>query len=263
MNSMDREFEGKDLEEALASAAADLGIAEPDLDYEILEQGRRGLFGIGAKSVRIRVMPPVEPAGEPREPRPAAPRPARSGRTRSSRQSRSRSKQKQKPKQQQKKATSTPPEPIPEAVIDDIRTTVQRMVELMGLQLEIQAGQVDSGVTVELGGPDRKLLTQKDGELIGALQFLLNRMARRAWPGSGRIHLASNGDRRKRDEELVELTREVIQQVTSTGKTQRLHPMNAYDRRLVHIAVREHPELGSRSEGNGHLKRVRIFKSKK
>ena len=68
MNTKKHEFEGKDLEEALEAASSSLGIAEPDLDYEILEQGRRGLFGLGAKSVRIRVMPPVHglPDGEVR-----------------------------------------------------------------------------------------------------------------------------------------------------------------------------------------------------
>ncbi len=59
--STNRIFEGKDLAEALAEASTRLGIAEPDLDYEIVEQGRRGLFGLGAKSVQIRVMPPIDP----------------------------------------------------------------------------------------------------------------------------------------------------------------------------------------------------------
>ena len=66
----EREFEGKDLEAALSEASARLGIPEPDLDYQILEQGRRGLMGLGAKNVRILVMPPVsadEPAGKPVE----------------------------------------------------------------------------------------------------------------------------------------------------------------------------------------------------
>ena len=49
----EREFEGKDLEEALHTAAEALGIDEPELDYKIIEQGRRGLFGVGARSVRI------------------------------------------------------------------------------------------------------------------------------------------------------------------------------------------------------------------
>ena len=61
----EREFEGKDLEEALHAAAEALGIDEPELDYKILEQGRRGLFGVGAKSVRIRVMPPLAAPPDP------------------------------------------------------------------------------------------------------------------------------------------------------------------------------------------------------
>ena len=56
----DSVFEGKNLAEALASASAKLGMAEADLDYEIVEQGRRGLFGLGHKSVQIRVMPPID-----------------------------------------------------------------------------------------------------------------------------------------------------------------------------------------------------------
>ena len=85
-------------------------------------------------------------------------------------------------------------------------------------------------------------------------------MARRAWPDAGRIQLSGRGQRRRRDEALVELTREVAEQVTRTGRTKRLHQMNAYERRLVHITVREYEGLGSRSEGNGHLKRVRVFR---
>ena len=66
----DREYEGKDLQAALRAAAKGSGIAESELDYKIIEQGRRGLFGLGAKNMRIRLMPPLkdfesEPATKP------------------------------------------------------------------------------------------------------------------------------------------------------------------------------------------------------
>jgi spoIIIJ-associated protein len=92
------------------------------------------------------------------------------------------------------------------------------------------------------------------------LQFLINRMARRAWPEVARIHLTCDGHRKERDDDLVELTREVAQQVKRTGRAKRLHPMNAYERRLVHLTVREFEKLGSQSEGSGHLKRVKIYR---
>lgn len=232
----EKEFEGKDLEEALAEAARAMGIAEPDLHYRILEQGRRGLFGLGAKSVRIRVMPPVEqpepPAAEV-EPLRLDERPRKASRS-----------------------EETPPPPGS----DDVVQALRRMLELTGFELTVEAVSGDGGLHLQLAGPDQKLLTQKDGELISSLQFLLNRMQRRAWPDVGRIQLVCDGRRRGRDGELVALTREVAQQVRRTGRAKRLHPMNAYERRLVHLTVREFGQLGSRSEGNGHLKRVRVFK---
>ncbi|HXV75555.1 MAG TPA: Jag N-terminal domain-containing protein [Candidatus Polarisedimenticolaceae bacterium] len=310
-----REFEGKDLETALEAAAAALGVEEPELDYEIVEQGRRGLFGVGAKSVRIRVMPPLadapdplaaaelhlppeireaaarrergrresqrresgQPRGGPRrdgqgrdrkkrtgqpagETQPSERRDGHSGRGRSSKRRRRR-------RDTPRESTALPrPVPVvdgpPAPGSDEVVATLDRMIGMMGMELTAKALGSTNGVIVELSGDDRDLLFDKDGELLSALQFLLNRMARRTWPEAGRIQLTSDGGRpaQERDEELVELTHEVAQQVESTGKPQRLRPMNAYERRLVHLTIREHTGLGSRSEGNGHLKRVKIYK---
>jgi spoIIIJ-associated protein len=232
-----REFEGKDLEDVLQAASTSLGIAEPELDYEIVEQGRRGLFGMGAKSVRIRVMPPVGESLPSEQPK------RRKGRG-----------------DRRRRREKKPAAPASSPDARDVQATVQKMLDLMGMKIKVQAQPADSGLHVHLEGPDRKMLTQKDGELITALQFLLNRMAHRAWPEAGRINLSCNGQRKRRDEDLAGLAKEVAQQVSATGKAKRLHPMNAYERRLVHIAVREFGELGSRSEGNGYLKRVKIYK---
>jgi spoIIIJ-associated protein len=227
-----REFEGKDLEEVLGAASASMGIAEPELDYEIVEQGRRGLFGVGAKSIRIRVMMPVHQLTETAI----------------------------RKKGKKEARTDAPPREVSADDVESVSATLQRMLDLMGLELQAKAQSDGSGVSVELDGSDTKLLSQKEGQLLSALQFLLNRMARRAWPDAGRIRLSGSGQGRRRDDDLVELTREVAEQVTRTGRTKRLHQMNAYERRLVHITVREYEGLGSRSEGNGHLKRVRVFR---
>lgn len=244
---MAQEFEGKDLEEALNLAATELGMAEPDLDYEIIEQGRPGLFGLGTKNVRIRIIPPVDPVPErapererkrregPKRP-PAAAKPA--------------------PKPEAKPSR----EPSPEE--EEARATVQRMLELMGLDVRASVKATAQGLGLQLDGPDRKALSEKDGELLSALQFLLNRMSRRAWPGVGRIHLYCDGRRETRDEDLIELARNAARQVARTGRPKRLRSMNAYERRLVHMTVREMRGMGSRSEGDGYLKRVRIFKQK-
>lgn len=238
----EREFEGKNLEEALDQAAEELDIPEAELHYEILEQGRRGLLGLGVKSVRIRIMPPLD--AEPSDPtdRPVQePDEKRSGRP----------------------ANKAPKPARPKVVTEasqDVEKTVQRMVELIGLDLQVEASAEDDGVSLQLQGPDKKLLTSRNAELLSALQFLLSRMARRSWPDVGRIHVVCDGQTRRRDEELIALAKSVAKQVSSTGRTKKLHPMNAYERRLIHLTVREFSGLTSSSDGNGALKRVRISK---
>jgi len=216
--ALNKEFKGKDLGEALHLAAASLGIPEPELDYQIIEQGRPGLFGIGAKSVRIRVMPPVQHLPDDAL---------------------------------EHEPDRRPQERLSSETVQEVESVVQRMLDLMGLELEVKAEAASSNLSLELVGPDRKLLRQKNAELLSALQFLLNRMSRRAWPDVGRIQIGTDGQRRR------------AQQVGNTGKAKRLHEMNSYERRLVHLTIREFEGLGSRSEGSGYLKRVRVFNRKK
>jgi spoIIIJ-associated protein len=235
----ERIFEGRHLEDALAAAAEATGVPAADLHYRIVEQGRRGLFGLGARSVRIRVED-ASPVGlEPPAPPPRA-RPPR-----------------QEPRAPRAMAQQPEPNATSRAAAAD---TLQRMIDLMGLDVQVRAEPSENGLDVVLSGGDRAALAQNDAELRSALQFLINRMARRSWPDVGRIQLTLEGGRAGRDAEFIERIRGVAAQVARTGTPLRLPPMNAYERRIVHLTVREFTELGSRSDGNGHLKRVSIFK---
>jgi spoIIIJ-associated protein len=282
-------FEGKDLEEALQEASAKLGIEEPELDYEILEQGRRGLFGLGAKSVRIRVMPPVAPPPpekaaqliSPTNPvpqrhsgkqeRPPARQEKKSGKGEGRRERGGRSRRRRGSRTQRERRPARPREPRPQVDLEPptpeqlpVIETLRKMIDLMGLELSAEGANEAGDLRLVLEGNDEKQLTRRDGELLNAFQFLLTRMARRAWPEVGRIHVGNDNDdegaNEERDGELVELVREVLQQVERTGKAKRLHPMNAYERRLVHITVRKAEGMASRSEGSGPSKRVKIYK---
>ncbi len=235
----EREFEGKDLEQAVAAAAAELGVAPEDLHYEMVEQGRRGLLGLGVKNVRIRVQRPLD-AEEP----PAAGRPARPPRA---------------------AAPAPETEPTAEAAARPatataVGETVGRMISLMGLDLEVHCVAQDGDVDLQLEGADQQRLLARNAELLSALQLLLNRMARRSWPGVERINVGCDGHARPRDEELAAVARRAAEQVARTGKTKQLRPMNAYERRIVHLTVREFGGLTSSSEGAGPLRRVRVAK---
>ena len=106
-------------------------------------------------------------------------------------------------------------------------------------------------------------MVAQDAEPISAFQFLLNRMSRRAFPDAGRIHVYCNGHRETRDEDVILLAQQTAEEVLEGGQPIRLRPMNSYERRLVHVTVRKMRGVDSRSEGDGAMKRVRVFKRRR
>ncbi len=216
-----REFEGRDVGEAIQTAAGALGVPASGIRYEVVEEGRRGLFGLGGRRVRIWVeLPPEQASRHDVEVMP----PARQ-------------------------------------VSDEQRSledTLHRMLRMIGLDVKMRCADQESGVRIDLDGPDRRLLLQKEGELLAALQFVLNRMARRAWPGVGHVQLECNGYRSRQEQDLVDMARETARSVARTGRPRRLHAMNPYERRVVHVTVREIPGVTSHSEGDGFLKQITV-----
>jgi spoIIIJ-associated protein len=220
MDSM--EFDGKDLDDALAAAAKVLGHPVSDLDYVILEGGRKGVFGLGARPVRVRVSG-ATPARMPADPVSIEPNPAPNPR-------------------------STPAEAL------------VRIIEYMGFDLSVEETRRDATVELVLDGPDRKRLAAKDGELISALEFVLARMGRRAWPDEPQVRLVCRGFRSGKDDEIIDIARSAATEVARSGRPKRLHAMNPYERRVVHVTVREFEGLTTVSEGDGFLKRIRVEK---
>jgi len=219
------EFDGKDLEDALSAAVAALGRPASELDYEVLEGGRKGVFGLGARPVRIRIAVPAGVvAARPSSPAPAIPKPL-------------------------VPTTDSPP-----------GAALREIVSRMGFDLSVEEARLDETLELTLDGPDRKTLMAKDGELLSAIEFVLNRMGRRAWPDEPSVRLVCRGFRSERDDDLVSMVREAAAQVARSGVPRRLRAMNPYERRVVHMTVRELPGMTTVSEGDGFLKRVRVEK---
>lgn len=218
-----REFEAKTLQEALRAAASAVGRPPDQLDYEVLAEGRRGVFGLGHRHVRIWVELP-EGAELPA----AALDPAIPG--------------------------------APHA--DDVawvEETILSIVRLMALNLTVQVDPFSGGVRAELSGPDRQVLIARDAEVLVALGFLVGRIAHHRRPGAGRVQIDCKGYHGQRERDIVARTRAAAREVAETGATRSFEEMNPYERRLIHLTIQERPGLSTRSVGDGFLKRVEIF----
>jgi spoIIIJ-associated protein len=134
---------------------------------------------------------------------------------------------------------------------------VRRVVEAMGLSLEVNAEQDTDNVRVNLEGPGGEMLLRRKGEALDALQHIVNTAFRR--DGAERHYtIDCLGFRKAKDAELKEMTRFMIDKAKASGLSQEIGPLNPYARRLVHLTVAEDPAVTSESIGDAFLKTVII-----
>lgn len=121
-----------------------------------------------------------------------------------------------------------------------------------------EAGMDDeSEVASVLGGGTESLLGQ-DGKVLDALQFITRLIVSRATGEWTSLLVDVDGDRRRQIEELFALAQQSADLVENDGRAVSLPPMNAYERRVVHIALRDHPTVATQSIGDGDRRKVTV-----
>ena len=138
---------------------------------------------------------------------------------------------------------------------------LEEIVELMGLDAHADAAQGEDGFVLELGGPDAASLA--NGEVLDALQHLVNRIAHRAihYEDDEGLPVAvdAGGWRARRTKELQDLAADLADEARETGQAVTADPLSAYERRLVHIALGGEQGVSTRSVGEGRDRRLRVY----
>ncbi len=126
-------------------------------------------------------------------------------------------------------------------------------------------GETQHSIMLYVEGLDEEtvgIMIGRRGETLRSLQFLLNTLVNRhvgRWP---QIVIDVGNYRQRRQESLEGLARRVAEQVRATGRPQALDPMQAYDRRIVHMALREDPTVYTESTGEGETRKITIYPKK-
>jgi spoIIIJ-associated protein len=139
---------------------------------------------------------------------------------------------------------------------------LSRFVESSPFDIHCQVTDEEERIRVEVEGPDRDMFLERRGEGLLSLQVLLGRVA--AQEGISRpVFVDSDGFRQGREEEIVEIAILAAERVKKMKEPQKLRLMDPYERRLVHLALKEDPGVETESEGEGFEKRVVIYPSPK
>ena len=134
---------------------------------------------------------------------------------------------------------------------------IGRVVKSMGLDLEARVETTADGTRVNLEGEGAEALLAKRGEGLQAIQHIVDSAFRRQL-GDQRLIVDCMGFRRGKDNELKQMAKFLAEKAKTSGVEQNIGPLNAYERRLVHLAVAEIPGVSSESIGDAAVKTVTI-----
>jgi spoIIIJ-associated protein len=216
----DRVFSGPDVPTALAEAATQLGLPETELRYVVLDAGSAGGRGLQSTPARVAILLEDPPPSRPDRPEPGpSPSDARAG----------------------------------------IRATVRAVAEAAGIDVSAEIAEGEDRVVVHLGGPDHAFFFGGDGrgEVLRATEHLLQRSYGAEFlPRPLRVEC--EGFQERRDRALAEEARGLARAVLGDGRPRTTEPLNAYERRVVHVALNDEPRVTTYSVGEGAARRVTV-----
>ena len=241
---MEYEVEGRTEEEAIETAARELGIARDEFDVEIMESQRGGFLKKGKTRIRVQVRgsSPAAPAPRKRTERPErAERP--DGEASAERKRR------------------TPVDAVADGEFEEkLLEFVSATVEKMGYSCKASIlFREELKLGIRLESESAAILIGKKGKNLDALQLLANVYAGRLGREDLRVILDSENYRIRREEAIVKMAYEVAERVRGTRNSVLLEPMNPFERRIVHTTLNDIVDIETKSEGEGLYKQVRVM----
>ena len=265
------ETTGKTVQEATKTAASKLGVQEDQLAVTVLEE-TKGLFGKSTVRIRAEVKSVAEKPAKAEKPEKTETKAAATnGVVEKVEEAPKKAKAAPKPK---KAAEPKAEEPAPEAENGDSEAVEVAATEKDGEQflalvvelikkadLEVTAnltGVSGRYVNIELDGKDVAYLVGKHGEVLNALQYLVNIIAGRSFANGVRTTLDGNNYRNRREQQLTAHAKRVADEVIKRGEEAVLEALPAFERRIVHKALSDYSGISTYSEGEEPNRRVVI-----
>jgi spoIIIJ-associated protein len=135
------------------------------------------------------------------------------------------------------------------------------MLGHLDYSFEIKEFENEKGLTLQVYSPERERLLGRRGELLEDIQFLLNRMLQAKEKDAPRVVVDIEHWREMKDDSLLQRVRQMADAVRSSGRSYQLEPMNSYQRRIIHNAFKDDPDVMTWSpQDDARIKRITLKK---
>ena len=217
------EISAKTVKEAIQQALDQLAVSREEVKVTILNEGRHGVLGLGAEEARVRVelvMPMSEKESAVAE------------------------------------------------VAEVAKDVLEALLTRMGVtaSIEPQAGSIAEGeeeatapIAFDIKGEDLGILIGRHGQTLSCLQYIVRLIVGHQTETWLPIVIDVEGYKQRRYEVLRTLALRIAEQVKAKGVPFTLEPMPAYERRITHLTLADHPDVTTQSIGDGEARKVVIL----
>lgn len=232
-------MEGPTVEEALDAALDEMGVQQDAIEYEVLSESGSGFFGAGAKPARVRVW--LKPG--------VLATPATSDEDLEDTD--------ESEEAQLVPARATTSGDMPElsdeeldAISDAGAATIQDIMRLLGMEAGVEEYEGDEGeIILDIVGDDLGLLIGRHGKTLDALQILVSAITNRRLDQRYPLVVDVSGYRHRRRLKLEDIARRAADRASRQHRPVQLRPMTSFERRVVHVVLRDDRRVRTESEG--------------
>ena len=290
-----QEFSGRSVDEAVAEGLAKMGLRNDQAEIEVLSRGSRGIFGLGSEPARVRIARRAPAPSAPAAPAPATTKaatvdaaptpatvesqpaaesktveavdtPAATAPAAQAEASRRLSNLMNEDDDEDEGRTGTD---SAEAVSEEELTAMAvellgQLVKTMGFDAQVDATWHDADdngeryLLLDIHGQDVSPLIGRRGETLASIQYLVRLMINQRIKRWKNIVVDVEQYKERRVNQLTQLAKRMADQVTQSGRAVSLEPMPANERRIVHLALRDHATVYTQSSGEGERRKVHI-----
>lgn len=269
----------KTVKDAILEASLQLETFRDNIEYEVIEEGSSGFFGIGGKKAVIKARKKVivedilkeEPKKEEKKEfkkekkkefkkeKKEVKEEVKTTKEETKKQEEASEKKEIKEevkeeRKERKTAVLTPEEQ--EEVKAKAEKFLKDVFATIDMEVEVTSDYTDEVLNVELAGDDMGVLIGKRGQTLDSLQYLTSLVVNKGKSGYIRVKVDTENYRSRRKETLENLAKNIAFKVKRTRRPVFLEPMNPYERRIIHSALQNDPYVTTHSEGEEPYRKV-------
>jgi len=266
------EFVGRTADDAVKQASRELGVAKDKLKYDVISYGSTGIFGlVGSKKAKIRVHS-LDSYPKRKEKQPddkAIEKEKNDSKNNDTKPPHSSVKvsedlpleKKHDEKTHDEKSTDDPI--LSDEYVQKGYNVLKKIVDAITEDAKVTLSSQDSQIFFHIQGGNTAVLIGKHGQSLDAMQFLIDKVVNKSrFKQKLRVRIDIEGYLQIREENLTKLALRLADKVKKSKRPETVSPMNAHDRRIIHLALKNDSSLKTQSMGSGYYRKLVIFPSR-